>query len=64
MAKVLYVDADEIRTAAAVVTFRKRGHAVTPADSAERAMMHVEQRADYDAVVVHLILPSIDGAEF
>ncbi|MHC4481515.1 MAG: response regulator, partial [Planctomycetota bacterium] len=38
-------------------------HSVTVAGSAERAMLHVERESDYDVIVVHLILPSIDGAE-
>jgi CheY-like chemotaxis protein len=63
MAKVLYVDADVERSEAVCTLFAQRGHTVTAATSAERAMLHADREADYDAVVAHLILPSIDGAE-
>jgi len=63
MAKVLYVDADVERSEAVCTLFVQRGHTVTVATSAERAMLHADREADYDAVVAHLILPSIDGAE-
>ncbi len=63
MAKVLYVDADDARARAASDLFAERGHELVAVPSAERAMMRAEQESDYDAVVTHLILPSIDGAE-
>jgi len=63
MAKVLYVDADVERSEAVCTLFAQRGHTVTAVTSAERAMLHADREADYDAVVAHLILPSIDGAE-
>lgn len=63
MAKVLYVDADLERAEAVTALFTARGHAVTAATSAERAMMHADRDRDYGVVVAHLILPSIDGAE-
>jgi CheY-like chemotaxis protein len=63
MAKILYVDADSERT----LLFRERlgqsGHFVTVVTSAERAMIEVDREGDYDAVVAHLVLPGIDGAE-
>lgn len=63
MAKVLYVDADEERTQGVRALFARGGHVVTTAISAERAMLHVERDGDFNAIVVHLILPGIDGAE-
>ncbi|KPK61951.1 MAG: hypothetical protein AMK73_07170 [Planctomycetes bacterium SM23_32] len=63
MAKVLYVDADHGRTQVVCGLFAERGHLVTAESSAERAMMRAQGDATYQAVVVHLILPSIDGAE-
>lgn len=64
MAKVLYVDADGERTEEFTRLLGEKGHLVTVATSAERAMIHVEREGDFDAVVLHLILPGIDGAEF
>ena len=63
MARVLYVDADDARTRSACDLMAVRGHQVISAASAERAMICAEQDGPYDAVVTHLILPSIDGAE-
>ncbi len=63
MAKILYVDADRERSRVMIRLLCEKGHYVVPTSSAERAMMHVERESDYDAVVVHLILPGIDGAE-
>jgi CheY-like chemotaxis protein len=63
MAKVLYVDADHERTKVVCELFVQRGHSVTVESSAERAMLRTEQDAGFEAVVAHLILPSIDGAE-
>jgi len=64
MAKILCVDADAERTRAFSELVAERGHLVTVVTSAERAMLRVEQESNFDAVVLHLILPGIDGAEF
>lgn len=63
MAKILYVDADCRRVQAVCALMSARGHRVTVAGCAERAMIRVDQESDFDAVVLHLILPGIDGAE-
>ena len=63
MAKVLYVDSDPERTGAVQALFAGRGHVVVAADSAERAMLCAQREGDFEAVVVHLILPGADGAE-
>ena len=63
MAKVLYVDADVERIEAVCNLFARGGHAVTVARGTARAMLRVDREGDYDAVVAHLMLPSIDGAE-
>jgi CheY-like chemotaxis protein len=63
MAKVLYVDADPARSEVVCRLLCDRGHRVTVAVSAERAMIQVEKKGDYDAVVLHLVLHGIDGAE-
>ena len=33
-------------------------------DCAERAMLRLDREGDYEAVVLHLYLPGMDGAEF
>ncbi len=63
MAKILYVDGDSRRGRLVADMLTGRGHFVIVTGSAERAMLHVEHEADYDAVVLHLVLPGIDGAE-
>jgi len=63
MAKILYVDADTARKEVVCGLLCDRGHRVTAAISAERAMISVEREGDYDAVVLHLVLHGIDGAE-
>jgi CheY-like chemotaxis protein len=63
MAKILYVDADAARQAVVRGLLCDRGHRVTAVVSAERAMISVERDGGYDAVVLHLVLHGIDGAE-
>jgi DNA-binding response OmpR family regulator len=63
MAKVLYVDADRKRAEIVCAVFARRGHAVTLAAATTRAMMYVDREGGYEAVVAHLMLPSVDGAE-
>jgi len=63
VAKILYVDADQGRVEIVRELLVQKGHAVTVVNCAERAMLRVERESDYDAVVLHLILPGIDGAE-
>ena len=63
MAKILYVDADPARKEVVCRLLCDRGHHVTAVVSAERAMISVQREGDYDAVVLHLVLHGIDGAE-
>lgn len=63
MAKILYVDADPARKEVVCTLLCEKGHRVTAAVSAERAMIQVAREGDYDAVVLHLVLHGIDGAE-
>lgn len=63
MAKVLYVDADSRRAELVRSVFTRRGHDVTVALATTRAMLHVDREGGYQAVVAHLMLPSVDGAE-
>ena len=63
MAKILYVDADPARKDVVYGLLCDKGHCVTAVVSAERAMINVEREGDYDAVVLHLVLHGIDGAE-
>jgi len=63
MAKILYVDADPDRQAVVCGLLCDNGHEVTAVVSAERAMINVERDGDYEAVVLHLVLHGIDGAE-
>ncbi len=63
MAKILYVDPDASRVEVIKGLLVQKGHAVTVVNCAERAMLQVERESGYDAVVLHLILPGIDGAE-
>ena len=63
MAKILYVDADHQRSEVVCALFVENGHSVTLTNSAERAMIQVAAQSDFDAIVLHLILPGIDGAE-
>ncbi len=63
MAKILYVDADCERTETVRRRLNQRGHRVQAAASAERAMMKVDVDSEFDVVVLHLILPGMDGAE-
>lgn len=63
VAKILYVDGDSQRARRMADLLTQRGHCAIVTGSAERAMLHVEHEADYDAVVLHLVLPGIDGAE-
>ncbi|MFO8007881.1 MAG: response regulator [Candidatus Brocadiia bacterium] len=63
MAKILYVDADGDRTESVRRLLAGMGHLVIVARSAERAMIRVDQESDFDAVLLHLILPGMDGAE-
>ncbi len=63
MAKILYVDADGERTESVRRLLAGMGHVVIVARSAERAMISVDRESDFDAVVLHLILPGMDGAE-
>jgi len=63
MAKILYVDADPARQEVVCGLLCDKGHEVTAVVSAERAMINVERDGDYEAVVLHLVLHGIDGAE-
>ena len=63
MAKILYVDADGPRVEAVCALLARKDHHVTAVRSAERAMIRVDREGDYDLVLLHLILPGIDGAE-
>jgi len=63
VAKILYVDADQGRVEIVRALLVQKGHCVTVVNCAERAMLQVERESDYDAVVLHLVLPGIDGAE-
>ncbi len=63
MAKILYVDVDGCRQEQVRHLLEGKGHCVVAAMSAERAMVHVEREHDYDAIVLHLMLRGMDGAE-
>lgn len=63
MAKILYVDQSPEREEAICRLLGDNGHDVTVVTCAERAMMRVEREPEYDAVVLHLMLRGIDGAE-
>ena len=63
MARILYVDCCPERVACVCSLLEKQGHAVAVVNCAERAMLHVHSGKCCDAVITHLYLPGIDGAE-
>jgi CheY-like chemotaxis protein len=63
MAKILFVDADAERIRQVTEALAGRGHVVVAATCAERAMICVDRERQYDAIVLHLVLPGMDGAE-
>jgi len=63
MARILYVDCGQERVNEVCSLLQSNGHEVQAASSAERAMLHVHSGESYEAVVMHLFLPGIDGAE-
>ena len=63
MARILYVDCCQERVAEVCSLLQGNGHQVQTVSSAERAMLHVHNGESYEAVVMYLFLPGIDGAE-
>lgn len=64
MARILYVENDTTRAERVTPLLQARGHRVEVVHKAGRAMMRVDEGETYDALLLHLALPGIDGAEF
>ncbi len=64
MARILYVENDSTRADRVRPLLQARGHRVEVINKAGRAMMRVDEGARYDALLLHLALPGIDGVEF
>ncbi len=63
MARILYVEACPVMGERAGVLLEQRGHSVRVVDCAERAMLCICNEGDYEALVLHLYLRGMDGAE-
>jgi len=64
MARILYIDVAQPGTEELLRLFESRGHAVSHVACAERAMMLMARGHEYQALVLGLYLPGMDGAEF
>ena len=64
MAKILYVGTASSECEQLCYLLEQGGHHVEAASCGERAMLRVEEKKDYEAMVLHLCyLPGMDGAE-
>jgi len=63
MARILYVDCCPERVEQVCSMLEELGHVVHCVNCAERAMLQVQSEEGYEAVVMHLFLPGMDGAE-
>jgi CheY-like chemotaxis protein len=64
MARILCVDGCQWRADQIRPLFEQRGHTVQVVNCAERAMMCIEsQGSQYEALVLAVFLPGMDGAE-
>ncbi|MFP4027871.1 MAG: response regulator [Candidatus Brocadiia bacterium] len=64
MARILYVEGKSYCTSCVQEKLAQRGHCVEVAHCAERAMLRINDHEEYDALVLDLYLPGMDGAEF
>ncbi|MBS3763020.1 MAG: response regulator [Planctomycetes bacterium] len=64
MARILYVEGKRYCTSCVQEKLAQRGHCVEVAHCAERAMLRIDQKEKFDALVLDLYLPGMDGAEF
>ena len=63
MARILYVGSSSKESGRLRSLLEQKGHSVQVVDCAERAMLYVDREGDYEALVLHLYLPGMDGAE-
>ena len=64
MARILYVENSPERAETLRALLEQKGHVVQVVSCAERAMICAHNKdADYQALVLHLYLPGMDGAE-
>jgi len=63
MARILYVEGNPEKVELLRPLLVRQGHTVDVVNCAERAMLRVQARRDYAAVVLQLYLPGMDGAE-
>lgn len=64
MARILYVEDNVDRAERVRPLLEEKGHTVKVVRKAGLAMMSIDRGEVYDALVLHLLLPGIDGVEF
>lgn len=62
--KILIIDDDKFLLDVYSVKFREAGHTVDVAFGAEEALRKIEAGEKYDAIVLDIVMPSMDGFEF
>ena len=62
--KVLIVDDDKFLLDVYSVKFREFGHVVNIAFGGEEAIEKIKAHDDYDAIIVDIVMPNMDGFEF
>lgn len=62
--KVLIVDDDQFLLDVYSVKFREFGHTVNTAFGAEEALLKIKEDDSYDAIVMDIVMPGMDGFEF
>lgn len=61
--KLLLVDDDVFLRDMYALKFRESGHEVEVADSPQRALLLLEQRTDFDIILLDMIMPGMTGVE-
>ncbi|HJN62877.1 MAG TPA: response regulator [Candidatus Paceibacterota bacterium] len=62
--KFLIVDDDEFLLDVYSVKFREVGHTVDTAFGGEEALEKIKKGGDYDAIILDIVMPGVDGFEF
>jgi len=61
--KLLLVDDDVFLRDMYALKFKESGHSVEVADSPQRALSLVRQQADFDIIILDMIMPTMTGIE-
>ena len=62
--KILLIDDDIFLRDMYAMKFTEAGHEVTAVEQAEQALRILEESADFDVILVDMIMPGMSGLEF